>query len=77
MGTQRKNTTRRECAATVTINSGGTRSPGIVLMINSTLTECAKTAILTVTTRKGERRRRKRKMRRSPPVSSRENRTLD
>ena len=50
-----RNTMPKECAATVTTSTAGTRSLGTVPTISSTQTGCVKTAISTATTEKEER----------------------
>jgi len=51
-----KPTMRRAFAITATTNTAEQKNPGIVLMINFTLEECAKIVTLTCTTRKSEKR---------------------
>jgi DNA-binding protein H-NS len=72
-----RNTTRRECAATATTNTGATRSHGTAHMTSFTPTACAKTATSTATTANAGRSVTKRLTPMTSIASSRKNSAHD
>lgn len=59
-----ESTTPRGCATTATTSTEEPKNLGIAPMTNFTLTECARTAILTPITRREERKKAKKELRR-------------